>query len=535
MKKKKTKEYVPSKARLWFEDLLTKTRIIPIPVWIILSTIANYFVGDNVAKVNSLYSHVSEYSREEFLFAILKLIGLWVVLRLVNQVVGKIEKARILNYNYMKWITKLTTSKLSTISSVSTGAANSAIHTIAACDKGMVEYALAIIPNIVPFILLCAKEYDVAGITPVLINIGCMTFYVVYNLKISDCQSYKRQVQAKTEMSTVTVDCIKNSQTIKYFNKENWSINRQETTQRGTFSRQLAMPVNMLNVFMHMIMWTPSVAAIWFCWESESTVLYIIMMTYVIDNIGAYLSAIFENYTEKKNQLDIMGGLEADEKHKTPIEDSIVIKNVKFRYDVKNPDAVMFIIDDLVLERGHRYCVTGKSGFGKSTLAKLISGTYAPEQGIVPEVDSVYMFAESEMFDTSIAENITLGDTYDKKEITELMNAFEVVVDLDVFKDAVGERGNKLSTGQCQRINLARTLFYARRHPGALIVMDEVTAALDIKTSLTCLQYLTEEFKRLGVTLVYISNKSDYLETDLITDNIYVHREGKQVTYSTEE
>ena len=90
MKKKKTKDYVPSKARLWFEDLLTKTRIIPIPVWIILSTIANYFVGDNVAKVNSLYSHVSEYSREEFLFAILKLIGLWVLLRLVNQVVGKI-------------------------------------------------------------------------------------------------------------------------------------------------------------------------------------------------------------------------------------------------------------------------------------------------------------------------------------------------------------------------------------------------------------------------------------------------------------
>jgi ATP-binding cassette subfamily C protein len=144
------------------------------------------------------------------------------------------------------------------------------------------------------------------------------------------------------------------------------------------------------------------------------------------------------------------------------------------------------------------------------------------------------MFAESEMFNTTIAENITLGDTYDIKEINDILNAFEVEVDLDVFKDSVGEGGNSLSTGQRQRINLARTLFYARRHPGSLIVMDEVTAALDIKTSITCLEYLTSEFKRLGVTLIYISNKTDYQEVDLITDNIYVSRSNKVVTYTTD-
>ena len=61
--------------------------------------------------------------------------------------------------------------------------------------------------------------------------------------------------------------------------------------------------------------------------------------------------------------------------------------------------------------------------------------------------------------------------------------------------------------------------------------MDEVTSALDEATSVTCINYLTEEFERLGTTLLYVSNKSDYKETNLITDNIYVLREGNTVTY----
>ena len=40
-----------------------------------------------------------------------------------------------------------------------------------------------------------------------------------------------------------------------------------------------------------------------------------------------------------------------------------------------------------------------------------------------------------------------------------------------------------------------------------------------------------EEFERLGTTLLYVSNKSDYKETNLITDNIYVMRNGNVVTY----
>lgn len=532
---KKARDCKKAKAFEKFEAVITKCRNVPIAVFLILSTITNYLMGQNIARVNELYSDITKYEKMEFVYALLKLIAIWMIIRIINQTICKVTKHWLLDHNYMKWITKLTNSKLSSISSISTGAANNAINTIAACDKGMVDCVMRIIPNIIPFFVLCKKEWESAGILPVLVNCTCILLYIWYSFKASDYMSYKRQAAARAEISTVTIDCIKNSQTVKYFNKESWSINRQEKQQNATFARMLAIPAESANSVFYGIMWIPTAFAVFMCWEDVNTSLYIIMMSYVIENIGGYIGMAMDNYSEKKNALKTLGTLEKDDKIRVNIGNELVIKDVKFSYDVENEDAVKFCIDELRIKRGHRYCVTGKSGFGKSTLAKLLTNTYAPIEGSIPSVDSVYMFAESEMFNMSISDNITMNEDADLEEILDMLNHLEVSVDLDIVKDSVGENGNKLSTGQKQRINLARTLFYARRHPGALIVMDEVTAALDIKTSLTCLEYLTEEFKRLGVTLIYISNKTDYLETDLITDNIYVHRSGNVVTYDTVE
>ena len=519
-----------------FKRTVTGFRQVPIAVFIILSTVCNYVFGQTNAKINELYSNITYYKdRDEFIIILLKLIAWWLIIQLLTQLIGKIYKHRILNINYMKWITKLTNSKLSSISSISTGKASSAINEIAKCDKGIVDNIANIIPNLVPFVILCKKEYDEAGILPVCINVIVIISFIIFNIFMAKSKSYQKAEEARAEISSVTIDCIKNSQTVKYFGKEIWSINRQEKAQNDTYYDQLALGANTIVSVFNTVMWIPTAAAAYLCWQNINTVLYVVMMSYVIDNIGACIGTAMQFYTIKINNLKILGRLEPDDSVKVPIDKSLIIKNTEFCYDSKKKDAVIFKIDELEIKRAHRYCVTGRSGFGKSTLAKLITGTNAPTKGYIPVVDSVYMFAESELFNCSVAENITLGEEYDKKEILDMLKKFSVSVDLDIWKENVGENGNKLSTGQKQRINLCRTLFYARRHPGSLIVMDEVTAALDIKTSLECLLYLTEEFKRLEVTLLYISNKTDYLETELITDNIYVNRTGNVVTYDSED
>ena len=518
-------------------EFIRSLRKTPIAVFLILSGVLNYIFGTLMAKINIVFSDITSLDKSEFLRKSITLIAIWVVIRMLNQLIGKVNKHKMLDSNYMKWITRLTNSKLSSISSISTGTINNAIHTIAACDKGMTECIMNLLPNVIPFFILCQKEWQASGWKPVAINVTCMAAFALYGWKASTMKVYKRQAKARSDISTVTVDCIKNSQTVKYFNKEDWSINRQETKQRETFPDQLALPGIFLNCIFCSIMWLPTIAAVAFCWNDISTVLYVIMMSYVIDNISGCISGYMETRTEKVNQLEILGKLEPDnESDKQEIDISMVIRGVEFSYDPENKDAVKFKIPFLYFVKGRRYCITGKSGFGKSTLAKLITNTVEPTKGSIPSIKSVYMFAESEMFNIPIFDNIVLGEEADKKEILDMLKQFEVDVDLDVFKDAVGENGCKLSTGQKQRINLCRTLFYARRHPSSLIVMDEVTAALDIKTSIKCLQYLYDEFVRLGITLIYISNKTDYKEIKgFITNDVYVHRNGNIVTYDLTE
>lgn len=518
------------------KEFIRSLRKVPTAVLLILSGIVNYVFGTLMAKINLIFADITTLDKATFLKQSGILIGLWACVKLLNQLVGKVSKHKMLDASYMKWIEKLTRSKLSSISSISTGTINNAIHTISQCNKAMVDCVLSILPNIIPFIILCKKEWEIAGWKPVAVNLVCMAVFAVYGWKASNMKVYKRQAKARSDISTVTIDCIKNSQTVKYFNKEDWSIGRQESKQKETFPDQMALSGIALNCIFCTMMWMPTIAAIIFCWSDVSTVLYVIMMSYVIDNISGCISGFMETRTEKINQLEILGKLEPDVEVKDEIEVSLELRDVEFSYDPDNEDAVKFKVQHLYFVKGHRYCITGKSGFGKSTLAKLVTNTMAPQKGEVPLVKSVYMFAESEMFNIPIFGNIVLGEEADKKEILDMLEEFEVSVDLDVFKDPVGENGCKLSTGQKQRINLCRTLFYARRHPSSLIVMDEVTAALDIKTSIKCLEYLYSEFVRLGTTLIYISNKTDYLEIDgFITDNVYVHRDDNIVSYSWTE
>jgi ABC-type bacteriocin/lantibiotic exporter with double-glycine peptidase domain len=507
------------------------TRNVPSIVFLILAGILNYAMGQAMLNINTLYSEVTEYEKVEFILNLVQFVAIWFILRLFNGTIGKIEKNKMLDENYLKWITRLTKSKLSSISKLTTGAAHNAISAIAGADKQMLNCIFGSIPSLYPFIILCIREYKVGGLLPPAINLICIAGYIIGNIFVAKASVYQKAAKAKASLYGVTVDCIANSKTVKYFGKESWSINRQDKAQLDSYVDFLALPAIHMTTALDLIMWIPTIANIYLCWGNMTDVLFIIMMGYSIDNIAAYVGMFMEGYSEKVSQLKVLGELEDDIDVREPIKDSIILKDIEFKYT--EDSKVLFKIDELTIEKGHRYCITGKSGFGKSTLAKIITNTYPVQKGYVPNIDCVYMFAESELFNTTIYENIVLDEDADKEEIINLLKAFEVDVDIDIFSESVGEKGSKLSTGQIQRINLARTLFYARRHPGALIVMDEVTSALDEVTSYNCLRYLAEEFERLKVTLIYISNKPDYKQVNLITDNIYVHRDNNIVTYDT--
>lgn len=511
------------------ERLLMLSWIIPIPVMLIITALLNYWLGTVMTDINSMYSNITNMERDTFIIGVIKLIIIWLGIKLVNSIITRVSNHRILDTSFMKWIEKLTYSKVSSISTMGTGAIQNAINTIVGCDKMIINSVIGVLPFIAPFFIICKREYDIAGITPVMINILSIACFIWLNYAVSNLKSNEKSAKAGNKMKSVITDCILNSKSVKYFQKENWSINLQYSTQKEIFIDFLNIGKAVICNLFSVIMWIPTILNVYLCWGSKTTVLFIVMTDYAIHNIAGYISDIMDVYTDKKAQLKILGKLEPDAIEKQPLKDMLCVSNVKFKY---SPEAsTEFSINGIIIRKGHRYCITGKSGFGKSTFIKLITKTVEPTSGTIDAIDCIYMFAESQMFNQSIFNNIALGDeTVTMEEVKETLKALDVEVDYDL-NEPIGEKGEKLSTGQIQRINLARVLVYARRHPGVIIALDEVTSALDEITSIKCINYLADEFERLGTTLLYVSNKSDYKNTNLITDNIYVVRDGNKVYY----
>lgn len=164
----------------------------------------------------------------------------------------------------------------------------------------------------------------------------------------------------------------------------------------------------------------------------------------------------------------------------------------------------------LLLERGKRIAFIGESGSGKSTLMALLRGLYDPEPGVTVKVDdkqeitianlssSITLFPqEPEIFENTIAHNITLGLPFDDEQILkvcETAHFSEVVGQLPKgLLSNIQEKGVNLSGGQKQRLALARGVLAAKSSD--IVLLDEPTSSVDPKTEVQIYEKLFEECK----------------------------------------
>ncbi|GAB3708803.1 ABC transporter ATP-binding protein [Spirosoma flavus] len=200
----------------------------------------------------------------------------------------------------------------------------------------------------------------------------------------------------------------------------------------------------------------------------------------------------------------------------------------------------------LSISRGKRVAFIGESGSGKSTLLTLLRGLYQPEPGVSVSVgeeqfsdlnavaNTVTLFPqEPEIFENTIAYNITLGLPFSDDEIREVCRVarFEDVVKQlpNGLETNIQEKGVNLSGGQRQRLALARGVLAARTSD--IVLLDEPTSSVDPKTELEIYRELLREFSDKAVV-----STLHRLHLLPLFDYIYIMQDGRIVdegTFST--
>ncbi|MCY4129277.1 MAG: ABC transporter ATP-binding protein [Gammaproteobacteria bacterium] len=184
--------------------------------------------------------------------------------------------------------------------------------------------------------------------------------------------------------------------------------------------------------------------------------------------------------------------------------DSLQIQSVAFAYDAKVP-----VLRDvnMTAEPGSVTAVIGRTGSGKSTLMSLLLRLYDVDAGSISingvdlrhiKVDDLranvaIALQQNNLFASSIAENIAYATPGLTREqivaAADIACAHEFISELsDGYDTELGERGGKLSTGQRQRLSIARAV--AKDTP--ILILDEPTASLDAETETRVLTNLRE-------------------------------------------
>jgi len=214
-----------------------------------------------------------------------------------------------------------------------------------------------------------------------------------------------------------------------------------------------------------------------------------------------------------------------------PFSDSLRLEQVSFHYDDRARPALHEI--NLVIPKGARMAIVGRTGSGKSTLADLLMGLIEPSEGWVV-VDGLGLTGERLMSwrrsiahvpqaiflaDDTIAANIGLSAPSAEPDMARVQRAAETAQLTDFidslpegFDTRVGERGVRLSGGQRQRLGLARAIY----KDAPVLVLDEATSALDEATEAALLNAL-DELGAEGRTIIIIAHRRSTVDgCDLI-------------------
>lgn len=249
---------------------------------------------------------------------------------------------------------------------------------------------------------------------------------------------------------------------------------------------------------------------------------------------GSALQRIYEFLIEQPEKAD---GLDLD-----PVKGEIAYEGVTFAY-TSGTDVIRDVT--FSTQPGETVALVGRSGAGKSTLVNLLLRFYEPQSGRVLldgyGVDELSLATvrdsigvvdqETFLFSGSIRDNVRFGklDATDEEivEACRQSHALEFIEALaEGFDSKVGERGVRLSGGQCQRIALARIFLKDPK----ILILDEAVSAVDSESE----AYIQGILGTLATdrTTIIIAHR---LSSLLLANRVILIEDGRVVEEGTHE
>ena len=218
----------------------------------------------------------------------------------------------------------------------------------------------------------------------------------------------------------------------------------------------------------------------------------------------------------------------------------INFENINFSYDDEH---TIFNNLNVQIKSGELIGIVGSTGAGKTTIAKLLLRFYDPQSGYIKigstdiknistnELRKNIGFVSQEIFliDGTIKENILYSHMdYDEETLIDASKksqAHEFISKLpNGYDTLVGERGQKLSVGQKQRLAIARAIY---KNP-PILIFDEATSAVDNHTEQLIQEAISEVSK--GRTTIIIAHRLStirHADRIIVIDNSKIIEDDK--------